>query len=69
MSTDYFLHCSTCKQTSQCVASGSIAYDNKLWRAPEHLDHLSNFLFAHVNHDLRFVSEHTLIDMDEEDDT
>jgi hypothetical protein len=59
MSTDYYLICQNCDETTESmVASGSIAYGDKLWRGPEELKELGKFLFEHENHTLKFVSEH-----------
>lgn len=58
MSTDYHLKCNTCDKVLLVVASGSISYDDKLWRSKEALDELEKFLFAHRGHQLLFDSEH-----------
>lgn len=54
MSTDYGLRCNRCGVTLDTVASGSIAYGDKLWRSTEKLDELQQFLFEHRGHDLVF---------------
>ena len=57
MSTDYDLVCLECNESLAMVASGSIAYGDKLWRGKEELDELSKFLFKHHNHTLKFLDE------------
>lgn len=59
MSTDYHLICRDCKKLVRTVASGSIAYGNKLWTDSADLDWLRDFLFAHEGHNLVFLSEHS----------
>lgn len=65
MSTDYDLKCNTCGKTLELVASGSISYGDKLWRAPEKLDALSAFLFEHRGHALVF-DDTQMLDDDED---
>lgn len=68
MSTDYGIRCTHCRATLEMVASGSIAYGDKLWSGPEHLAMLSAFLFGHRGHPLVFDDHQLLDDLDEDDE-
>ncbi len=57
MSTDYDIKCRDCGCRIEGVASSSIAYGDKLWTGPTHLNLLRDFLFAHQGHVLVFVGE------------
>jgi hypothetical protein len=63
MSTDYSLYCSACRKELETVASGSIAYGDKLWRDKKALDHLQEFLFTHAGHTLIFQDSQIVDDM------
>ncbi|GAB7525375.1 hypothetical protein [Paraburkholderia sp. 2C] len=65
MSTDYDLYCVSCKARVETVASGSIAYGNKLWRDEQKLSQLQTFLFAHVGHHLIFQDCQIIDDLED----
>ena len=59
MSTYYYLRCNDCDRELQ-IGQGGVVHKTYIYKTPEYLEQMENFLLTHETHNIQFCSEYYL---------